>query len=120
MIYDTASELVALYKYGTIDSKYQTADYRIVLIQVTQQFACSVSFFYDPREIQQISYFEDLGSEHSYIKVRGDEPGSYLFWAFVVRASKMSLVEARESLIPQIKDIVMKDPDSHCPDIGEW
>lgn len=114
-----ATELVALYKSGEIDTKYRTSEYKVVLLQITQKDSCSLIFWFDPSEIQNISYFGQLGSVQKFMKDGNEEPKSFVFWAMIVRSKGRTLAQAHDIIVPQIKDVVMNDPESVCPSVGE-
>jgi hypothetical protein len=114
-----SSELVALYKSGAIDTKYRTSEYQIVLLQITRRDSCSLIFWFDPREIQNISYFGQLGSEQKYMKDGNEEPKPFVFWAMVVQSKGRTRAEAHDLIVPKIKEIMMGDPESDCPSVAE-
>lgn len=118
-ISDPTGELIALYKSGDIETKYRTSEYQVVLLQITKGGSCSLIFWFDPSQIQNISYFGQLGSEQKFMKDGIEVPKSFFFWSVIVRSNGKTMNEAHDSIIPKIKDLMMNDPESACVSVGE-
>lgn len=118
-IYDSADDLTVLYKSGQIDVKYRTDEYRIVLLQITKSDSCSLLFWFDANEIQNLSYFSELGAKNRYMKDGNEEPKSFVFWAVIVKSKGRTREEAHDVVVPKIKDLMIDDPESDCPSVAE-
>lgn len=116
---DPASDLVALYKYGEIDKKYQSSDYQVLLLELSERDDCGLRYFYNPEQTQFDDGFDDIGSYRFYKEEPNEQPMRFRLWAFVVQNKNLTKAEARVSLLPKLKTVLSSEPDVHCEDVAE-